>query len=61
MMIDRLYFQAIKELPPEYITDDLRVLQVDKHVVLSAHPELAPMSYSEKHGWQLLRLFDLEQ
>lgn len=44
-MSNKLYFEAIRALPPEWITDKTDVICVMGAIVVAAHPDRVPMQF----------------
>ena len=55
--MNKVYFEAIRALPEDWIDDSVRVLGMAKEVIVAAHPEHPPMIYKEGK-WETIKWTD---
>ncbi len=52
--MSKLFYEALKKLPDEYIDDATQTVQLGKDMVVAVNAKLEPIAYSLKTGeWEL--------
>ena len=56
----KLYYQALKALPNEFVDDNTRATLWEKDMVVAANPSLAPIKYEKSKGkWEQIKLSEV--
>ena len=51
----KLYYEAIRALPEEWITEETRITdQLVKDAVVAVNPKLKPLIYTKEEGWIII-------